>query len=68
MLVMKRQKKWKKKTNQRKIRKLGKKETYKYMGLMEADTTKQVKMKEKLKKEYLRRKRKPTYMAGTLLK
>ena len=29
------------------IRTLGKKETYKYLGILEGDTTKQVEMKEK---------------------
>ena len=40
--------------NQEKIRTLGEKETYKYLGILEADTIKQVEMKEKIKKEYLR--------------
>ena len=44
--------------NQDKIRKLGEKETYKYLGIFEADTIKRVEMKEKSKKEYLRRTRK----------
>ena len=43
--------------NKDKIRTLRGKETYKYLGILEADTTKQVEMKEKLKKEYLRRTR-----------
>ena len=34
-------------TKSRKIRKLGEKETYKYLGILEADPIKQVKMKEK---------------------
>ncbi len=38
-------------TNQDKIRTLGEKETY----ILEADTIKQVEMKDKIKKEYLRR-------------
>ena len=33
--------------NQDNIRMLGEKETYKYMGILEADTIKQVEMKEK---------------------
>ena len=33
--------------NQEKIRMLGEKETYKYLGILEADTIKQVEMKEK---------------------
>ena len=44
--------------NQDKIRTLGEKETYKYLGILEADTIKQVEVKEKIKKEYLRRTRK----------
>ena len=34
--------------NQDKIRTLGKKETYKYLGILEADTIIQVEMKEKI--------------------
>ena len=44
--------------NQDKIRMLREKETYKYLGILEADTIKQVEMKEKIQKEYLRRTRK----------
>ena len=44
--------------NQDKIRMLREKDTYKYLGILEADTIKQVEMKEKIKKEYLRRTRK----------
>ena len=33
--------------NQEKIRTLGEKETYKYLGILETDTIKQVEMKEK---------------------
>ena len=44
--------------NQDKIRTLGEKETYKYLGVLEADTIKQMEVKEKIKKEYLRRIRK----------
>ena len=40
------------------IRTLRKNETYKYLVILEADTNKQVEMKEKMKKEYLRRARK----------
>ena len=43
---------------QDKIRTLWVKETYKYLGILEADAIKQVEMKEKIKKEYLRRSRK----------
>ena len=44
--------------NQGKIRTLGEKEMYKYLDILEANTIKQVEMKEKIKKEYLRRTRK----------
>ena len=56
---------------QDKIRTLGEKETYKYLGILEADIIKEVKMKEKIKKEYLRRTRKlleQNYAANTLSK
>ena len=53
--------------NQDKIRTLGEKETYKYLSILEADTSKQLEMKEKIKKEYLRRTRKllETELIGT---
>ena len=35
-----------------------KKETYKYLGILEADPIKEIEMKEKLRKEYLRWNRK----------
>ena len=44
--------------NQDKIRTLREKETYKYLGILETDTIKQVEMKEKIKDEYLKRTRK----------
>ena len=44
--------------NQDKIGTLGEKEMCKYLGILKADTIKQVVMKEKIKKEYLRRTRK----------
>ena len=44
--------------NHDKIRTLGENETYKYLGILEADTIKQVQMKDKIWKEYLRRTRK----------
>ena len=44
--------------NQDKIRTLGEKETYNYLGILEADTNKQVEIKEKIKKKYIRRTRK----------
>ena len=44
--------------NQDKIRTLTENETYKYLGFLEADTIKQVQMKDKIQKEYLRRTRK----------
>ena len=43
--------------NQDKIRTLAENETYKYLGILEADTIKQVEMKDKIQKEYLRRTR-----------
>ena len=43
-------------SNQDKIRTLAENETYKYLGILEADTIKQEEMKEKIQKEYLRRK------------
>ena len=45
-------------TKPRKIRMLSEKESNKYFGILEADIIKQVKVKEKIKKEYLRRTRK----------
>ena len=50
--------------NQDKIRTLEEKETYKYLGIFEADTIKQVDMTEKIKKKFLRRTRK---LIGTKL-
>ena len=44
--------------NQNKIKTFAEKETYKYLGTLEADTIKQVELKEKIQKEYLRRTRK----------
>ena len=44
--------------NQDKIRTFREKETYKNLGILEADTIKQEKMKKKIKKEYFRRTRK----------
>ena len=57
--------------NQEKIRTLGEKETSKYLETLEADTIKQVEMKEKIKKACLRKTRKPLekkYIAENLLK
>ena len=45
-------------SNQDKIRILGEKEMYKYMSLLKADTIKQLEMKRKIQKEYLRISRK----------
>ena len=45
-------------TNQEKIRKCGEKDTSEYLGIWEVDTIKQAEMKEKIKKEHLRRTRK----------
>ena len=62
MLVMKRDKRHltdgMELRSQDKIRTLEEKETYKYLGILEADTIKQVEIKDKIKKEYLRRTRK----------
>ena len=44
--------------NQNKIRTLAENETNKYLGILEADTIKQVEMKDKIQKEYFRRTRK----------
>ena len=44
--------------NKDKIKTLAENETYKYLGILEADTIKQAEMKEKIHKEYLRRTRK----------
>ena len=41
--------------NHDKIRTLEENETYKYLGILEADTIKQVQMKGTIRKEYLRR-------------
>ena len=44
--------------NHDRIRTLEENETYKYLGILEADTIKQVQMKDIIRKEYLRRTRK----------
>ena len=44
--------------NHDKIRTPGENEAYKYLGILEVDTIKQVQMKDKIRKEYLRRTRK----------
>ena len=44
--------------NHDKIRTLGENKTYKYLGILEADTIKQVEMKAKIQNGYLRRTRK----------
>ena len=44
--------------NNDRIRTLEENETYKYLGILEADTIKQVQMKDMIRKEYLRRTRK----------
>ena len=44
--------------NKDKIKTHAENETYKYLGILEADTIKKVEMKEKIQKEYLRRTRK----------
>ena len=43
--------------NQANVRTLGEKETYKYFGILETGTIKQVEMKENIMKEFLRRTR-----------
>ena len=43
--------------SQDKIRTLREKESYKYLGILEADTIEQVEIKDKIKKEYLKRTR-----------
>ena len=62
MLVMKSGKQyttdWIELPNQDKIRTLGENETYKYLGILEIDTIKQVQMKDKIQKDYLMRTRK----------
>ncbi len=44
--------------NKDKIKSLAENETYKYLGILEADTIKQVQMKDTTRKEYLKRTRK----------
>ncbi len=44
--------------NQDKIKTLAENETYKYLGILEADAIKQVEMNDKIQKEYLSRTRK----------
>ena len=44
--------------NKDKIKTLAENKTYKYLGILEADTVKQGEMKEKSQKEYLSRTRK----------
>ena len=53
--------------NQVIIRTLGKKETYTYLEILEADIRKQIEMKEKKKKQNLRRARKSLEAQGTWL-
>ena len=48
----------KRRSNQGKIKTLGEKESYKYLGIVEEDTIKQAEMREKIKNEYPRRTRK----------
>ena len=44
--------------NHDEIRTLGEKETYKYLGILKADTIKQMEMKDKIRREYFRTTRK----------
>ena len=64
MLVMKSGKRYmtdgKELPNHDTIRTLEENETYKYLGILEADTIKQVQMKDTIRKEYLRRMNKTT--------
>ena len=46
--------------NQEKLKTLGEKETYKYLGILEADTIKQVEMKETNEKRVLQKNQKIT--------
>ena len=46
---------WMELPNQDKIKTLREKKTYKYLGILETNTIKQVEIKEKIKKEYFRR-------------
>ena len=46
--------------NHDRIRTLEENETYKYLGILEADTIKHVQMKDKIRKEYLGRTKKTT--------
>ena len=50
---------WTELPNQEKIRTLWEKKIYKYSGIFEVDTIKQVERKKKIKKEYLTRTKKP---------
>ena len=54
------------------IRTFGEKETYKYLGVLEADTIKQAEIKETFLKDYLRKKKenysRQDSIAGTLSK
>ena len=44
-----------KQENQERIRTLGEKENYKYMGILEADTIEQTKVKERVRNTYFKR-------------
>ena len=46
--------------NQDKISTLGEKETYKYLGILEADTIKQMEMNEKIRKKIFQENQKAT--------
>ena len=54
--------------NQAKIRKPRENETYKYLGVLEVDTIKQMEMKDKIQKEYLENYARQNSLAKTLLK
>ena len=57
--------------NQQKIRPFGEKQNYRYLGLLDADTIRHAKIKEKKSKEYHRRMKKyskPNYIVVIRLK
>ena len=54
--------------NQERIRMLGEKETYNQFEILEADTIKQVEMKEKMKNKYFRRTRITKFYSRNLIK
>ena len=59
---------WMELSNQEKIRTLGEKKTYKYLGMLEADTVKQGEMKEKIFKSVSQENEKATWNQTILQK